>query len=360
MHANRPVHAVVDDEDDHVEPVLDGRGQLGRAHHEVAVARDADGGPRRVEHLRRERRREPVAHRPRARGELRRKARELEVAVHPDREVAGAAGEHRIVGQPPAQERDHLAEVDAAGQRTAHEARLVVGAGSFRPAAPARGIEDAEPPQRGGELRQRRDDRQLRLVDAAELARVGMRVDERLARARRLQQRVAAGRHLAEPAAEREDQVGLLDVTCELRVHPEREMPRVDVGAVVDVVLAAERRGDRDPVLPRRRRARPRPSPRVQPPSPTIASGRSEPRQQVAEPGQVVLSRGGTGDVRRSAVLRIGLLEEHVLREREHDRSRADRRAAAEKARATSSGSRSAASASTASLARPSPPNACG
>ena len=29
---------------------------------------------------------------------------------------------------------------------------------------------------------------------------------------------------------------------------PEREMPGVDVGAVVDVVLAAERRGDRDPV----------------------------------------------------------------------------------------------------------------
>ena len=139
--------------------------------------------------------------------------------MHPDREVAGAAGEHRVVRQPPAQERDHLAEVDVAGQRTALEARQVVGARSFRPAAPARGIEDAEPPERGRELRQRGDDRQLRLVDAAELVRVGMRVDERLARARRVQQRVAAGRHLAEPAAEREDQVGVLDATCELRVH---------------------------------------------------------------------------------------------------------------------------------------------
>src|SRR5207248_10415626 len=43
------------DEDHDGQGVLHGRGQLGRAHHEVPVAGDADDGPVRVERLRSER-----------------------------------------------------------------------------------------------------------------------------------------------------------------------------------------------------------------------------------------------------------------------------------------------------------------
>ena len=44
VHPDRPQHAVVHDEDDDRELVLDGRRELLAGHQEVAVARDADSG----------------------------------------------------------------------------------------------------------------------------------------------------------------------------------------------------------------------------------------------------------------------------------------------------------------------------
>ena len=60
---------------------------------------------------------------------------------------------------------------------------------------------------------------QVGLVDAAELVGVGVHVDQRLARSRRLEQRVLPGRDLAEARAEREQQVGRAHAPGELRVE---------------------------------------------------------------------------------------------------------------------------------------------
>ena len=72
--------------------VLHGGRELGRAHHEVAVAGEADDDAVRMDELRGDRGGKPVAHRARARARLRPELRELGEAVRPDREVAGAAG----------------------------------------------------------------------------------------------------------------------------------------------------------------------------------------------------------------------------------------------------------------------------
>ena len=125
---------------------------------------------------------DPVAHRAAAGADLGAVLRELGEAVGPDREVAGAAGLDRIRGQPPAQEGHDLAEVDGPLHRLVAQVRLVVGARRGRPLAPPR-LDRLELAQRRRELRQPGDDRQVGLVDAAELRRVRVGVDERLAAA---------------------------------------------------------------------------------------------------------------------------------------------------------------------------------
>ena len=77
VHADRRVHPVVDEEHDDRELVLHGRRELGRAHHEVAVAREAHDDPIRMDQLRRDGRGQPVPHRARARTRLRAELREL-------------------------------------------------------------------------------------------------------------------------------------------------------------------------------------------------------------------------------------------------------------------------------------------
>ena len=84
------------------------------------------------------------------------------------------------------------------------EVRLVVGARRLASIRAQRGSTGSSAAQRARELGQRGSDREVGLVHAAELVRIGMDVDERLPRPRRLEQRVAPRRNLAEPAADRE------------------------------------------------------------------------------------------------------------------------------------------------------------
>ena len=72
-----------------------------------------------------------------------------------------------------------------------------------------------------------------------------MDVDQDLGGPRPRQQGVAEGRILAQPRADGQDQVGVLDPLDQFRVRPEAEVAGI-VGAVVgDQVLAAEGQGDR-------------------------------------------------------------------------------------------------------------------
>ena len=219
--------------------------------------------------------RDAVAHRARARSELRAAAAELVEAVRPDRVVAGAVRQHRVVGQP-------VAQVAPSPRRTRGR-RGAWGAGGSRgtPRAPARAARrgarrrpGAAPPRTAGEPE---TIAQVGLVDAAELVRVGVDVDQRLLRARRLEQRVLLRRDLAEARAEREQDVRLAHARGELRVHPDRQ--RTGVGGRRSCRRSpgggtTRRPGCSTPPRTRSHRARPG---RDQPPPPTTISGRSAP-----------------------------------------------------------------------------------
>ncbi len=126
VHANRPVHAVVDDEDDDRRAVLPGGGELRHAHQEVAVTRDAHDVAVRVNELRRDRRRQAVPHRAREGRELGAVAPEGVEAVGPHGEVAGATRDDRVRPEPLAQDGHDVGHLDGAGQRPPCE-RLEVG-----------------------------------------------------------------------------------------------------------------------------------------------------------------------------------------------------------------------------------------
>ena len=101
VHADRPVHAVVDDEDDDRGVVLHGGRELLAGHQEVAVARDRDDDPLRDGAA--SPRPRPGRRSPSRRSSARAGSRycaELVEAVRPDREVAGAVREDRVGRQP--------------------------------------------------------------------------------------------------------------------------------------------------------------------------------------------------------------------------------------------------------------------
>ena len=80
-----------------------------------------------------------------------------------------------------------------------------------------------------GELAHVGADRQIGVIDAAELVRVGMDVDERLAGMVGRDQRVAVGGRFAEARADGEDQVGVADALLQLRVGAVAELAGIDL-----------------------------------------------------------------------------------------------------------------------------------
>ena len=147
-----------------------------------------------------------------------------------------------------------------------------------------------------------------------------MHVDERLPRSRRLEERVAAGRHLAEAAADRERRDRRRGGGPRCLVHRDAEHADVARRAVVDEVLAAERSTRRAARSPRRtpvRRGSSRPSSRPRRRRRAGARRRREARAGARDP----LRAGATRcDLDASAVRNVGLLGEHVLGQGEHDR----------------------------------------
>ena len=79
-------------------------------------------------------------------------------------------------------------------------------------------------------------DRQVRAIDPPELARVGVDVDERLVGVGALQKCVVGRRHFAHAAADKQDQIGFLDVGAQLRIDAD-----ADVAGIARVKLIAQR-----------------------------------------------------------------------------------------------------------------------
>ena len=310
--------------------------ELLRRHQEVSVAGEADDVALGVDELRGDRGGEPVAHRAGERRELRPVAAEDVEAVRPDGEVAGAAREDRVGPEPRAERCHHPRHLDGAGERPRPRASPRYAAcaassssrASARRAARARASASAK---RGPDD----DDPERRLVDPADLVRVGVDVDR--APARRRAGRSSRSRPSRCPrgarrrrAARRRRGGGRWSAGS----APSAEMPRV----------AGARRCRRSPgsARPPRRGCRsPRTTPRAPRPAaalhgwpPTIASGRSarceqRPRRASRSALAGAACAGGVG----RGVGHVGRLGEHVLGQREHDRARAARRRDPERAR---------------------------
>ena len=130
----------------------------------------------------------------------------------------------------------------ATGARPGEEG-LVRGAGPRSPGDLRRG--GCERFEGGDEGRRAGIDGERRPVDAAKLLGAGMDVDERLARFGNVDQRIARGRHLAEPSADEEEDIGLLHPLGERRVDADADVAGIVRMVVVEEHLAAEGAADR-------------------------------------------------------------------------------------------------------------------
>ncbi len=163
-------------------------------------------------------------------------------------------------------------------------------------------------------------DRQVGVIDVAELVGVGVDVDEGLAGMVGRDQFVAVGRRFAEAGADGDDQVGVADALLELGVGPVAELAGIDSAGVADGVLAAEGGGDGDAVaegeigeMMRGARAP------VGPADDRDGIGRF---LQKLEQGLDRAGIGRFGDRRDGrAVERLDLVAQHVLGDCEHHRA---------------------------------------
>ena len=126
--------------------------------------------------------------------------------------------------------------------------------------------------------------------------------------------------HLAEPAADREDEVRVVQPRCDPLVHRDAEDADVARRAVVDEVLAAERARDRErarlaegeDVAARLRR----PATFADDDQRALRGG-----EQLAHATELLRARRDARRLDRRRIGDVGLLREHVLGQREHDRA---------------------------------------
>ena len=249
VHADGAVASVVGDDHQQVGAVLRGGRQLLAVHQEVAVAGHADDRAVLEAERRSDRGGEAVAHRARGRRELGRLRAVTPVAVPPAREIAGAVADDGVRRELVAHRRDARAEVER--DAFARLAARVHSSHSWCACSPA-----GEADQVGvgpvvdhlGELAHVGADRQIGVIDPAELVGVGVDVDQRLAGMVGGDQSVAVGGRFAEPRADGDDQVGVADALLQLGVGAVAELAGIDPAVVGDRVLAAEGGGGRDPV----------------------------------------------------------------------------------------------------------------
>ncbi len=323
VHADRAEHAVVADEHDDARTDLHGGGELVAGHLEAAVTGEGHDGARRIVQRGRDRRGNAIAHCAAGGRELGAEATVAVVAVDPDGVVAGAVGDHRVVGQRLAQVPDDLAEIHAGElARGGLAPRLVIAAQRLRPHRARRPAERSTRHKSVDHERRRGGDRQIRVPHPAELRRLGMHVGDQVPEPALLRQPgVAATRDLAEASAEQDDQIGLGHTRLERRIGAEAEVADVRRRGVVDAVLTAElrRHGDGRGHRPVGQRSGGRLTP-VRPADDHERLRRvAKPRVEAVEVGRI---RVAQHRFRARRVGGSGHLTLHVLRQGEHNGAR--------------------------------------
>ena len=244
MHADGAELAVVDDDEQRLGPVADGRRQLRPRHEEIAVARDADAAAA-GEERGGDRGGNAIAHRARRRGELRPDAPVVVEAVQPGGEIARAVRKDGLGRQGIGKLADDGGRVDAGSDVRGLGPCFVIGAGRGDPvgAAGRCGIEAGE--GAGGEACGRLDG-ERGAADVRQLVRDGVDVHEALLGDGHGGERIAEARHLAEARAERDDEVGGFDAFYEGGIGAEAQFAGIMRMAVVEMRLAPPGCDDRD------------------------------------------------------------------------------------------------------------------
>ena len=186
---------------------------------------------------------------------------------------------------------------------------------------PALAVDRLHRPGGGGEVRHAAVDRQRRLVDAAQLLGAGMDMHQLLLGHRQVEQRVAAGRRLAEARPDGDDEIAGLEALAQRRADADAEIAGIVGMTVVEQVLVAERGAHRQivgldegadvgaglgaPAAAAHDHHRP--------------LGRLE---QLAQPGHVARRRRAAGDLVGAGIGHLDLVGQHVLGQRQHDRTR--------------------------------------
>ena len=234
VHADGAVGGVVDQQDHRLGAVLNRCGQFLTVHQKVPIARDrqhrppgGDGRSNAGWHA--------VAHGPVGRRELGFGTLDPTVvpveAVQPTREVTGAIGQHRIAGQVTLQHMHHLGHVQGAGPLHTTIANIDIGQvivlGLRGPFAPYRLGWRIECSQGRGSAEHVGTHAHLGLIDPAQLFGADVDVQQALLRHGRLQQRVAAGRGLAQTRAQRQDDVGAANALGQSGVDPQADVAGV-------------------------------------------------------------------------------------------------------------------------------------
>ena len=227
---------------------IDGR-QLLPGHHEAAIAAKPDDQAVGMDELGGDRGGHAVAHRAAGRPELPPRPAVLQKAVRPAAEIAGVAGDDRVIGQAVAQPGHDLAEIERRPPRCGR-----ARAPPRIPRAPPRASSTSAAPRTG-----------CRAAAAAAnsgmpdwIARVGrntrpsssargMDMDQHLAGVGDAEQRVGLRGDLADPRADRQhaDRPALIRAT-RAGLAPVPRSPTKHGEPVVDDVLAAERAADRE------------------------------------------------------------------------------------------------------------------
>src|SRR5690554_6119655 len=202
MHTDGAVHAVVDDDDDDWQLVLDGGRKLLPIHEEAAVSRKGDNRPLREKTFGCYRRGGAVAYRSRGRGQLGGAVAVAVEAMHPSGVVARTIAEDAFRRQPLPQPGHDLAHLHIAWHCRWRRPGQIVFSGPLPLLAPAGLLVRLYLGQRSQRRADTGVDGEGGLINPPQLFCAGIDMDQLLLWPRDVDQRVAAGGHLPEPRAD--------------------------------------------------------------------------------------------------------------------------------------------------------------